>query len=62
MVLPEIEPGCEGAVVTTLNIEEVPVPQLLTAFTYILPPLLPDVALIELVVELPVQPGGNVQL
>ena len=37
-------------------------PQLLLAFTVILPPVVPEVVLILLVVEVPVQPLGNVHV
>ena len=56
-------PGCAGAVVTvTLNVWAVPAPQALSAVTEISPSSAPAVAMIELVVELPVQSAGNVHV
>ena len=62
-VSPVIDPGCAGAEVTErLNVLAVLVPHALVAVTEIFPPLEPAVAAIEVEVELPVQPDGNVQL
>ena len=58
-----IFPGVAGmAFVLTVSVRVVPLPQLLFAFTEIIPPEVPAVAFIELVVELPVHPEGNVQV
>ena len=63
-MLPLMTPGCAGAaaVIETIKVLVVPLPQELFAFTDIVPPVVPDVVLIELVVEVPVQPDGNVQV
>ena len=57
-------PGCAGedAVMLTAKVRAVLPPQLLLAFTVIFPPAVPEVAVILLVVELPVQPEGKVQV
>ena len=58
-----IVPGCTGSVVKdTLNVLAVPEPQLLLAVTEMLPLLAATVAVMELVVEVPVQPDGKVQV
>ena len=44
------------------NVCAVPDPQLLLAVTEIVPIVLPAVTVIELVVELPVHPGGKVHV
>ena len=56
-------PGCAGTGVTdTDRVLGVLGPQALFAVTEMVPPLLPGVALIEVVVELPDQPEGSVQV
>jgi len=56
-------PGWAGAVVTeTLRVLAVLVPHAFDAVTEIVPPVAPAVALIELEVELPVQPDGKVHV
>ncbi len=63
VVLPEILPGCAGADVTVAtSVRAVDGPQVLFAVTEIVPPALPTVVVIELVVLVPVQPLGNVQV
>jgi hypothetical protein len=60
---PEIIPGCEG--ITFIVADKVCaglLPHELFAVTDIVPPTVPVVAVIELVIELPVQPEGNVQV
>ena len=53
-------PGWKGVVVTdTPLIRSELVPQELLAVTEILPPLVPTVAVIKVVVELPVHPEGR---
>jgi hypothetical protein len=55
-------PGCEGSVVTLMaSVLAVPVPQVLLADTERVPPDDPTVTVMELVLELPVHPEGNVQ-
>lgn len=55
--------GVTGAVLTvTGKVRRVLVPQLLVAETEMLPPVLLAVIFIELVMELPAQPDGKVQL
>lgn len=46
----------------TVNVLADPLPQVLFAFTEMVPPADPDVVLMELVDEDPVQPDGNVQV
>lgn len=61
-MLPDIAPGLEGTVVeVTSNERGAPVPHTLVAATEIVPLLIPAVALMEVDVELPLHPGGNVQ-
>ena len=57
-------PGIDGALdmMLTANVFATLLPQLLLAFTEIVPPVLPVVVIIELVVEVPVQPDGKVQV
>jgi hypothetical protein len=61
---PLIIPGVAGTlpvvVMFTDSVLAVLVPQLFTAFTDILPPAVPAFAVIELVVDEPVHPDGNV--
>ena len=53
-------PGCVGIIVTlTLKSLHELQPLLLQAFTLIVPPLAPAVALIEVEFELPLHPEGN---
>jgi hypothetical protein len=62
-VLPEIVPGCAGMTITvTLFVLSGPDPHRLFAYTDIVPPDVPAVAFIEVVVELPVHPAGNVHV
>ena len=64
MALPEMNPGCAGTDESTMtnNVCARLLPQALFAVTKMVPPLLPGVALIEVVVELPDQPEGSVQV
>ena len=57
-------PGWAGGSHPTLTdrVLDEPEPHALFAVTMIVPPLEPTVTLIELVVELPLQPDGNVQV
>lgn len=56
-------PGCAGTVlVVTASVRGVDEPQVLLAVTEIVPPFAPVVAVIELIVDVPVQPLGNVQV
>ncbi len=60
---PPIDPGCEGVVETdTANVRAVLVPQKLLAVTDMSPPVVPTVALIDVVVELPLHPEGKLQV
>ena len=60
---PLMVPGVAGAAaVVTVNVCAVVLPQVLLAFTVIVPPVVVGVAVILLVVELPLQPLGNVQV
>jgi hypothetical protein len=64
-VFPEITPGCAGneQVVTVTASDLVgPAPQALFARTVMLPPEVPAVVEMEVPVELPDQPEGNVQV
>lgn len=61
--LPDIAPGCAGVEdAVTASVLAVPVPQLFEAVTEIFPEEEPAVTLIELVVEEPVHPDGNVHV
>ena len=61
-MLPVIAPGVAGVVITdTLNVPGLLEPHELFAVTEIVP-LAPAVAVIDVEVELPVQPDGNVQV
>ena len=56
-------PGCAGAPPTVVaTVCAIEVPQVEVAMTDIVPAVLPGVAVIELVVEVPVQPEGSVQV
>ena len=60
---PDIVPGWAGAVITdTIRVLAVLVPQVFVAVTDIVPPVVPAVAVIDVVLELPVHPDGNVQV
>jgi len=62
-VSPVMDPGCAGAEVTDrLNVLAVLVPHAFDAVTEMVPPVAPAVAAIEVEVELPVQPEGNVHV
>jgi hypothetical protein len=63
-VLPVIVPGCAGNVqaIVTASVLVGPAPQVLFALTVILPPAVPAVAVIEVVVDVPDQPEGKVQV
>ena len=63
VVVPAIEPGVAGAVsIVSASAEASLAPQAFEAVTLMLPPLVLAVALIELVVDVPVHPPGNVQV
>ena len=63
VAVPLMEPGVAGAVFTTMACDEAAeVPQALVAVTEILPAVALAVAVIELVVDVPVQPLGNVHV
>ena len=63
VVGPAIEPGVAGAVsIVSASAEASLAPQAFEAVTLMLPPLVLAVALIELVVDVPVHPPGNVQV
>jgi len=62
-VFPEIAPGCAGNIAeVTVIVCAVLLPQVLLAFTEIMPPVDPAVAIIELVVDVPVHPAGKVHV
>ena len=62
VVVPLIEPGVAGMVITDTGCAEADeVPHVFTAVTEMVPLVVLAVMLIELVVEFPVQPSGNVQ-
>ena len=62
-VAPVIIPGWAGTVVTdTLKVREMPAPHELLAVTEIVPPVAPATAVIDVEVELPVQPVGKVHV
>ena len=61
--VPAITPGVAGAVFTVIACEEAAEdPQVLFAVTLTFPPAKPAVAVIEFVVDVPVQPPGNVHV
>ena len=63
VVVPLIEPGVPGIVFTTMAWEDdAEVPHTLVAVTVILPLAELAIAAIELVVDVPVQPLGNVHV
>ena len=64
VVLPVIAPGCVGADVVTVTdrVWALLEPQELFAMTCMFPDVAPGITTIELVVEVPVQPEGNVQV
>jgi len=63
VVSPVIVPGWVGTEVTdTLSVRAVLVPQALDAVTEIVPPDAPAIASIDVEVELPVHPEGNVHV
>ena len=63
-VLPLMAPGWAGTeqLTATDKVLAALEPQLLFAFTEIVPPADPAVAVIEVVVEVPLQPEGNVHV
>ena len=62
-VAPVIMPGWAGVTVTeTPRVLEVLVPHELVAVTEIVPPVATAVAVIDVEVELPLQPGGKVHV
>ena len=63
VVVPVIAPGVAGAVFTTMAcVDAAEVPHALFAVTVMLPDVVLAVVEIELVVEVPVQPLGNVHV
>jgi hypothetical protein len=60
-VFPDNDPCGNGFTVTT-NVLGVLAPQLLFAVTDTVPPVVPAVAVIEFVVEVPVHPTGSIQV
>ena len=63
MALPVISSGWPGMIVTvTLKVFAVPEPHELFAVTEISPPVAPAVAVIDVVVEVPLHPDGNVHV
>lgn len=61
-MLPEMEPGAEGSVpVVSVSVLADEVPQELVPVTVMLPAVAVGVTEMLFVVELPVQPEGNVQ-
>ena len=62
-VPPLIAPGADGLLfTTTVSVCGNEFPHELEAITETIPPVAPDVAVIELVVEFPVQPFGSVHV
>ena len=64
IVDPLITPSCAGedAVMLIVKDRTVLLPQVPLAFTVMFPPAVPEVAVMLLVVEVPVQPLGKVQV
>lgn len=63
VVAPDIDPGCAGTAVTdTLSVLAVLVPQELPAVTETVPLVALAVDVMEVEVEVPVQPDGNVHV
>ena len=63
VVVPVIDPGVAGTVFTvTVNVCGVEFPQVLFAVTVIFPEVALAVVVMLLVVDVPVQPPGNVQV
>ena len=63
VVFPLIVPGVEGRLFTdTAKVLIADDPHALLALTVTVPPEAPEVAVMELVAELPVHPTGNAQL
>lgn len=63
VAVPVMTPGAAGVVFTTIaSVAAAELPQALLAVTVMLPPVELAVAVIELVVDVPVQPLGNVHV
>ena len=63
VAFPLMTPGCAGKAVTVIaNVLTTLLPQALFAVTVMLPLVAPAVVVMEVVVEEPVQPPGNVQV
>ena len=62
VVLPVMAPGCVGSPTVTATTCAADDPQEVLAVTEMFPPVDVAVALMEAVVEVPVQPEGNVQV
>jgi hypothetical protein len=63
VVVPEIAPGVVGVVFTVITLDEEPeVPHAFEAVTLMLPLVPLAVVVMELVVDVPVQPPGLVQV
>ena len=63
VVVPLIAPGVAGVAFTTIACDEADeVPQALLAVTVMFPEVVLAIAVIELVVDVPVQPLGNVHV
>jgi hypothetical protein len=63
LLLPLMEAGAEGfSLMVTARVSGGEEPQPLQAVTAMVPPAVPAVAVMEVVFELPVQPGGRVQV
>ena len=61
LVFPVIVLGCAGTVLAvTISVRAVLLPQPLFAVTDIVPPVAPAVVVMDVVVELPLHPAGNV--
>ena len=57
-----VDGACGVGGTDKLNVREALVPHVLVAVTEIVPPVAPAVVIIDVEVELPVHPDGNVQL